>query len=224
MKNNVKAVLFDMDGTLIDSAPDLLAAINHVRERLDLPPRDLSEQRHIVSRGAAHMLSVGLEDIDGYDEEAARRAFLDYYTENYWVNTRPYDGVEQVLAWLAQHDFPWGVVTNKSRRFAEKVMDKAGWNGQSGVLVCGDTLSVAKPDPAPVRHACEALGVEPARAVMIGDDERDILAGRRAGALTALAEWGYLLPKVDPESFGADRILRTPAEVPGVLEASPSRR
>lgn len=217
MNHPVQAILFDMDGTLIDSAPDLLAAINHVRGGLDLPPRNLYEKRHIVSRGAGHMLSVGLDDIDGYDKEAARLAFLEFYTDNYWVDTCAFEGVDEVLAALARSEIPWGVVTNKSHRFAEKVLHKAGWAGQARALVCGDTLPVAKPDPAPVRLACEQMGVDPARTVMVGDDERDIIAGRRAGAVTALAEWGYLLPEAAKDGFGADLMFVRPQEILALL-------
>lgn len=217
MHDTLKAVLFDLDGTLIDSAPDLLAAINYVRHSFGLAPRDLNDRRHIVSRGATHMLAVGLDDLDGYDEDAARQIFLEHYTENYWVKTRPYAGITELLEWLERRGMPWAVVTNKSERFAEKVLDRAGWSGRAGAVVCGDTLAVAKPDPAPVKFACERLGIIPAHAVMIGDDERDILAGKRAGAFTALAEWGYLLPEAGTGGFGADRTLGSPGDVREVV-------
>ncbi len=207
---DISAVLFDLDGTLIDSAPDLLAALDRARDRLGLPAGDHAALRHHASRGAAGILTAGLPERSDLDMEAIKQQFLDDYAAELWCRTRPFSGIEQLLARLADAGRALGIVTNKISRFADPVLEQAGWEERFACLVTGDRVRRPKPDPEPVQMACQAIGVVPERVLFVGDDRRDVEAGLAAGTMTAVAAWGYIDPCENPLEWGADLLVESP--------------
>ena len=207
------AVLFDLDGTLADTAPDLIGALERLRIRLGLPVIDVSPLRNVASRGAVAILERGLPELDEQAREAVRERYLDDYRGHCWEASRPFEGIPELLDSLDAAGIPWGIVTNKLERLAGPVVDGAGWTSRRGCLVGGDTAPRPKPAADPVLAACRALGVEPAGTVFVGDDERDVVAGRAAGVATVAASWGYIPEEVRVADWGADAIAATPAEV-----------
>lgn len=210
------AVLFDLDGTLIDSAPDLLAALDFVRAGFGLPPSDHATLREEVSRGAAGILAAGLpgwNDSTEAERDRARDRLLDFYAEHCWVHSFAFEGVEALLDRLKELGVPLGIVTNKISRFAEPVLERAGWAGHFGCLITGDSVARPKPDPEPVLAACRALGVRPQRTVFVGDDRRDVLAGTGAGVSTVVAAWGYVPADKHPVDWHADAVIARPQEL-----------
>lgn len=204
------AVLFDLDGTLIDSAPDLLHALDRVLARLGLPVSDHDRLRHHASRGAAGILAAGLPPGHDLGPDDLKDDFLALYAKNLWRRTRPFPGIDELLDVLAARNLRLGIVTNKISRFADPVLRHAGWEQRFGCVITGDRVAAPKPDPEPVLAACRALGVAPGETLFIGDDRRDVEAGRAAGTLTAVARWGYIEPGCDPASWRADLMLSTP--------------
>ncbi len=209
------AVLFDLDGTLIDSAPDLVAAVQALCVELGAPLPDAEAVRRVVSTGGRAMLRKGLPGADDAMIDQWLPRFLDIYSVAMTVHTRLYDGMRDVLDALDARNIPWGIVTNKPGWLAQPLLERMDFFAGSRVLVAGDTLPLRKPDPAPVLHACAALGVAPALAVMIGDDLRDVQSGRAAGSATLVAGWGYL--DGDPQAWNADGIVATPRDLVAVL-------
>lgn len=213
----IRAVIFDLDGTLIDSAPDLLGALDHVLARHGLPAANHDALRHHASRGAGGILRAGLSGVEHVDVDAVKQEFLDYYGDNLWRRSRAFFGVDGLLRELADHGCRLGVVTNKISRFAGPVVRHAGWDGLFGCMVTGDCVTRPKPDPESVLTACRNLGVMPGDAVFVGDDRRDIGAGRAAGTATIVAAWGYLGPDDDVLEWGADLIVEKPADLVDAL-------
>ena len=187
----VRAILFDLDGTLLDSAPDLVAALNHVRETENYDPIPVADISRHASKGAVGLLTAGMPETDQQTFQAWRQRFLDFYAENSYRETGAYDGVEELLHAIETAGIPWGVVTNKIESLTGPVIEAAGWKNRAACVVCGDTVSESKPHPAPVLHACELMGVEPGVTIFAGDDLRDIQAGQAAGTITAAIHYGY---------------------------------
>ena len=212
----VHAVLFDLDGTLVDSALDLGGAGNDLRERRGLPPLPLEVFRPLTGTGARCMLRVALGTTpEDADFEALKDEYLAIYATRLTRLTRVFDAMAPVLDALDAAALPWGIVTNKHSRFAEPVVAGTGLATRSRVLVCGDTTARAKPFPDPLLEAARRLAVDPAHCLYVGDDLRDIQAGRAAGMGTVAAAWGYLGDGEPIEAWGADHLARTPA---GLLE------
>jgi phosphoglycolate phosphatase len=223
--SRIEAVLFDLDGTLIDSAPDLLAALDHVRSGLGLPGADHSRLREYVTRGAAGLLEAGLGDGpgDAVDREVLRDRLLDYYAENCWVRSEIFAGIEPLLDALEDRGVALGIVTNKVSRFADPVVERAGWSTRFGALITGDRVTRPKPDPEGLLAACARLEAAPERTLFVGDDLRDVQAGRSAGMPTVVAAWGYLPAGEDGGGWRADGIIRHPLELmnwPGLASAA----
>lgn len=215
----VHAVLFDLDGTLVDSALDLGGAGNDLRERRGLPPLPLEVFRPLTGTGARGMLRVALGTTpEDADFEALKDEYLAIYATRLTRLTRVFDAMAPVLAALDAAALPWGIVTNKHSRFAEPVVAGTGLATRSRVLVCGDTTARAKPFPDPLLEAARRLAVDPAHCLYVGDDLRDIQAGRAAGMGTAAAAWGYLGDGEPIEAWGADHLARTPAGLLEVLQ------
>jgi len=211
----VRAVLFDLDGTLADTAPDLGAALNRVRERRGLAPLPLRALRPVASAGARGMLAAGLgKTPDDADYAALREEFLAEYAAALDVQTRLFDGVPELLAGLQDQGLGWGIVTNKVMRFTAPVVAALGLT-HAGVIVAGDTTPHPKPHPAPLLAACERLAIDPSGCVYVGDDLRDIQAARAAGMASVAAAWGYLGETGDVGQWGADAVVERPD---GVLE------
>jgi phosphoglycolate phosphatase len=204
-----RAVFFDPDGTLVDSAPDLVAAVQSLCAELGAPAPDVDAVRRVVSAGGRAMLRKGLSGADDAMIDQWLPRFLDIYSVAMTVHTRLYDGIADVLALLEARGIAWGIVTNKPGWLARPMLAQMDFHRGCATLVTGDCLPVRKPDPAPVRFACEQAGVDPAHAVMIGDDLRDVVSGRDAGARTIAAGWGYL-DGGDPHTWGADLVVDDP--------------
>lgn len=213
------ALLFDLDGTLIDSAPDLAGAANDLLAARGLPPLPYERLRPMVGSGARGMVGVafGLKPgDDGY--EPLRVAFLDRYQQRLLQETRVFDAVDPVLRRLEASALPWGIVTNKHLRFAEPVVQGLGLHRRAATLVGGDSTPHAKPHPAPLLEAARRIGVAPERCAYVGDDLRDVQAGRAAGMATAAAAWGYLGEGEPVAQWGADLVLDEPGALLHWLE------
>lgn len=215
----VHAVLFDLDGTLADSAPDLVAALATLCDEIGAAPPDPVAVSRVVSAGGRAILRQGLPGIDDARVKALLPRYLDLYATRSNAATVLYDGIAAMLDGLDARSIAWGIVTNKAGWLAGPVVEHLGLGGRCGVLVAGDTLAQRKPDPAPVLHACAALGIEPARTIFVGDDLRDIVAGRSAGTRTIAAGWGYL-DGGDPHAWGADLVVDTVADLPRALHGA----
>lgn len=213
------AVLFDLDGTLIDSAPDLAGAGNDMRVARGLPPYPLEHFRAMVGAGARGMVGrafgVGPNE-DGYS--ALRDEFLNRYEARMTQATQLFDGMLPVLDAFDARALPWGIVTNKATRFADPLTRALGLLPRATTLVCGDTTAHAKPHPAPLLEAARRIGVDAVACVYVGDDLRDVQAGRAAGMTTVAVHWGYLGEGDAIEDWGADHLVRTPAELLKLLE------
>lgn len=202
----VKAVLFDLDGTLIDSAPDLAGAANDLRAAHGLAPLPYADLRPMVGSGARGMVGAAFGVAPGEPRfEGLRDSFLARYEARMLQETAVFADMPAVLAALAAAGLAWGIVTNKARRFAEPVV--AGLALTPATLVCGDTTPHAKPHPAPLLEAARQLGLAPTACVYVGDDQRDIVAGRAAGMPVLAAAWGYLGRGEAIDSWGADAVL-----------------
>jgi N-acetyl-D-muramate 6-phosphate phosphatase len=215
----VRAVLFDLDGTLADTAPDLAAAANRVRADRTLPPLPLAALRGYASAGARGLLGAALGVThDDADYESLRDAFLAYYAAGLCDNTRLFDGATDVLSELERRGLRWGIVTNKAQRFTLPLLEHLSLAPRAGAIVCGDTTPYTKPHPAPLLAGAQALGIEASTCVYVGDAERDITAGIAAGMKTLIARYGYFPPEDVPERWPADGAIDT---LPGLLDWLP---
>ena len=205
-----RLALFDLDGTLLDSAPDMLAVVNHMRAEHGREPMPLSQLRPVVSKGARAMIGAAFPDIDPATREGWVPQFLAQYERELGRHGEPFPGVEAMLAALEADGCTWGIVTNKPEYLARLLMPLLGWQTRCAVLIGGDTLAARKPDPLPLLHAARELGFEPGQAVYVGDDERDIVAARAAGMPSVVALWGYRLDEDTPESWQGDVMVDDP--------------
>lgn len=207
------AVLFDLDGTLLDTAPDMAAALNALRTLEGLDPLPFATIRPHVSHGAARLIKIGFGCDSGERFDALRLRFLDLYSDDIAVGTRPFDGIEAVLGALEGLGIVWGVVTNKPAWLTDPLMSALGLNTRAGCVVSGDTLPERKPHPMPLLHAAKLLSREPRHCVYVGDAQRDIQAGRSAGMRTLVAAFGYLTEDDNPADWLADAIVSHPSEL-----------
>jgi len=211
---STRLVLFDLDGTLVDTAQDLAAAINRCQTQRRLAPTPLHELRPWTSHGARGLIrrAFGIEpDDSGYNE--LRAEFLDYYESALCVHSHLYPGVQHTLNAIEASHRRWGVVTNKAARFTEPLLRALGLEGRAACVVSGDTVARPKPDPAPILYALSACGVAPHEGMYIGDDPRDVQAGRAAGVRTVAAAYGYLGGADDVAAWGADLIIQGPLDL-----------
>ena len=216
----VKAILFDLDGTLIDSAPDLGAAAGKMRLDRGMPSLDYQLYRPMAGAGARGMLEVAFGmGPDHADYEAYREEFLSNYERAMTVRTTIFDGVPELLAALQQRDLLWGVVTNKHQRFTIPLTRQMPLFDTAKAVVSGDTMPHAKPHPAPLLEGARLLGLPPEACWYVGDDERDIVAGKAAGMPTVAAHYGYLGAQDEVVKWGADHIIQSPLELLALLEA-----
>ncbi|MFD0738578.1 phosphoglycolate phosphatase [Lysobacter koreensis] len=217
-----QAVLFDLDGTLLDSAPDMLAAVNLMRAQRDQPPMPLDELRPHVSKGARAMVGAAFPQADAGLRDAWIPEFLAHYQHELGRHGTPFAGVEAMLAQLEAAGSVWGIVTNKPEYLAVQLIPLLGWQARCAVLIGGDTLPVRKPDPLPLTVAAERIGIDPAQCVYVGDDERDIIAARAAGMPSVVALWGYRLPEDDPAAWQGDVLVEEAAALcdPGAWPAT----
>jgi phosphoglycolate phosphatase len=212
--------LFDLDGTLLDSAPDFLATLNRMLAERGEPAMPLDALRPHVSKGARAMLAAGFPRLDVATRDAMIPAFLEVYQQELARHGAPFEGVEALLDAIEAAGCRWGIVTNKPEYLAVQLLPLLGWQRRCAVLVGGDTLPVRKPDPLPLLHAAMQLGLGAEDCVYVGDDERDILAARAAAMPSIAALWGYRLDDDDPATWQADvsapspRALLDPAAWP----------
>ncbi|WP_313548621.1 N-acetylmuramic acid 6-phosphate phosphatase MupP [Pseudomonas sp.] len=215
----IKAVLFDMDGTLLDTAPDFIAVIQSMRADRGLPAVDEKIVRDVVSGGARAMVASAFE-VDPLSDEfdPLRLDFLDRYQDHCAAHSHLFEGMEELLADLERARLTWGVVTNKPVRYAEPIMQALGLAKRSAVLVCPDHVTYSKPDPEPVLLACKQINIEPQAVIFVGDDRRDIESGRAAGTKTAAVRYGYIHPEDNPAHWGADLVVDHPLELRDALD------
>lgn len=212
--SEVGAVLFDLDGTLLDSAPDLAAAANALRAVRSLKALPLQHYRPFVGTGARGMLRLAL-DVDEHhqDFQHLREEFFQAYEQNMGTHAQLFEGVEALLQALDHRHLPWGIVTNKIARFAHPITQACPVLSRAQILVCGDTTAHAKPHPAPLLAAAQALGVPPAACIYVGDDERDMQAARAAGMGAIAASYGYTGDALHVQEWQPDAILNAPNDL-----------
>lgn len=202
---NIDCVLFDLDGTLLDTAPEFAVAVNRLRAEHQLAPMAYEPIRATVSDGARALTRLALDiEEDHPDFPAARLRLLAIYEADLGAHSSPFPGIPELLQGLATRGISWGIVTNKPSTYAEPLMRRVVLEPAASALVCPDHVGAPKPSPEPLWHACRLAGVEPGRTLYVGDHRRDIEAARNAGMPSAAAGWGYLHPGDPLEHWGAD--------------------
>jgi 2-phosphoglycolate phosphatase len=215
---NIAAVLFDLDGTLIDSAPDLGAAADQMRIDRGMPSLPLAAYRPMAGAGARGMLGVAFDaKVDDPNFASLREEFFGNYARCLTQRTTVFEGVPELLAALADRKLRWGVVTNKSMRFTDPLTQAMPLFASAQVIVSGDTTPHAKPHPAPLLEAARRLGLDASQCLYVGDDERDVVAGLAAGMQTVAACYGYLGAAVDVQSWGAHASIDAPMSLLDLL-------
>ncbi len=216
-----EAVLFDLDGTLADTAPDLGGALNALLREHGHGPLPLEQLRPHVSSGARGLIgaALGITPADAA-YPALQQRFLAIYQESLCVGTRLFEGMGAHLDELEQRGIAWGIVTNKSQRFAIPLVEQLGLRQRSACIVCGDSARRAKPHGHPLQLASAVIGIAAANCIYVGDDERDVISGRSVGMRTVVAAWGYLGNERAPQEWGADAIAGSPGEILGGITAT----
>jgi len=216
------AVLFDLDGTLLDTAPDMVAALNQLRREESCAPLPYESARAYVSHGVLGLLGFGFGEIASARRETLRQRFIEIYSARLTRESRLFDGMEDVLRFIERSGRLWGVVTNKPTLLTEPLLKGLGLHERCACVVCGDTTAHRKPHPGPLLYALERIGVSSSATLYVGDAERDIAAGRAAGTLTAAALYGYIPPDEAPDAWPADFQIRAPIELLRALAGPPS--
>lgn len=212
--NETRAILFDLDGTFADTAPDLGRAVNRLRAEHGLGPLAIGAMRARASSGARGLLHTGFgltPESEGY--KALRDRFLELYAESLCVETQIFDGILELLAEIEARRLPWGIVTNKASRFTDPLLRELAIDGRAACVVSGDSTPHIKPHPAPLLHAASLLSLPPAACLYVGDDLRDAQAARAAGMRFAAAGWGYLGEGADPATWDAEAVVSRPYEI-----------
>jgi len=210
----MKAVLFDLDGTLIDSAPQLVGALNQLRQQYNLSPIPFLVGRPFASHGAAGLLKAGF-NMDKNDPlfDARVQEFLDIYKEVFNQNMQCMEGIEELINTLYLRKISWGIMTNKAKKFAQPIVSSHPVLKSAGCLIAGDDVSVPKPSPEGLIKASQMLSIEPSDIIYLGDDRRDVMAANDAGMVSMVARYGYLEVGDDAKSWGAQYIIDKPSEL-----------
>jgi len=219
-----QAVLFDLDGTLLDSAPDMLATANAMLAARERPPITLEALRPVVSKGSRAMVAVAFPELGQEARDALVPEFLDRYEALIGQHAVLFDGVAGMLDALEASGCAWGIVTNKPEYLARLILPQLSWETRCAVLIGGDTLAQRKPHPLPLLAAAERMGIDPGTCIYVGDDERDIVAANAAGMASVAALWGYRLDADDPLAWGAEVMIEQPAELQESAAWPASRR
>jgi N-acetyl-D-muramate 6-phosphate phosphatase len=210
----IKAVLFDLDGTFADTAPDLAASLNHTRATRNLPPLALELLRPQASHGSRGLLEVGFNIEPGHpDFDMLRDIFLEHYGRNICVHTRLFGDMAQLIDELESRDIRWGIVTNKPHRYTVPLMQALGYAERAACLISGDTCAHSKPHPEPMFKACQIIGVSPAECLYLGDDLRDMRAANAAGMAGIIANYGYVNGDASVENWNAQGSVDKPTEL-----------
>ncbi|WP_114239225.1 phosphoglycolate phosphatase [Dyella sp. C9] len=209
---NLQGVLFDLDGTLLDSAADLYSALKAQCHELQVAAPPYAMVREVVSRGSRAILRCAFPGLDDAGVMALVPRYLELYQSMLAQHTHPFDGINDLLSAIEAQGLAWGIVTNKPGFLTDELVECIGWAPRAAAVVSGDTLPVKKPDPAPVLLACERAGLDPRRCVFVGDDQRDVLAGNAAGMYSVAVRWGYL-DGSNPHEWGADLVVDHPDEL-----------
>ncbi|HEX3848442.1 MAG TPA: phosphoglycolate phosphatase [Steroidobacteraceae bacterium] len=220
MAARLRAILFDLDGTLLDTAPDMVGALNALRREEDLEPLPFDTVRPLVSHGSGRVVKAGFPDAAPEHFAGLQRRFLEIYRGALSRGTRLFPGMEGVLARLAERRLKSGIVTNKPAWLTEPLLQELGLRERFACVVSGDTLAQRKPDPAPLLHAADLAGVSPHECVYVGDAERDVQAARRAGMPALVASYGYVGEDDDEASWGGDAYLQRAEDLLSWLDAS----
>ncbi|XZG71315.1 HAD family hydrolase [Chitinibacteraceae bacterium HSL-7] len=209
-----RAVLFDLDGTLADTAADLGGALNRLLLEEGLPVQPYEAIRPLASHGARGLIGLGF-GVTPNDARFAelRQRFLDHYEACMTLDTRLFDGIAPLIEALAARGITWGIITNKPARFTDPLVAQLPWPVPPAVVVSGDTVGVAKPDPKPMHFAASQIGIAPEDCWYVGDAERDIEAGRAVNMITVLANWGYIAADDTPHAWGADHAIDHPLDL-----------
>lgn len=221
MTASTRAVLFDLDGTLLDTAPDLVFALNEVRRECGFDPLPFDLARTQVSHGSSGLIRLGFPEVSGHPLEALRLRLLEIYSAHLAVGTRLFEGCQQVLDELSARQMLWGIVTNKPAFLTLPLLSALRLDALAGCVVSGDTLPERKPHPAPLQLAASQLKLPASACLYVGDAERDVQSARAAGMPVLLARYGYLGPQDDPESWGPDAHIRSPLQILQWLDSQP---
>ena len=212
--SNITTVLFDLDGTLADTADDLGFTLNQMLSKRGLKTTDANEYRPMASSGATGLINVGFkispENTGFFDLKAE---FLELYEKNLYRSPKLFFGIEELLSDLETKGFKWGIVTNKIKKFTLPVLEKLNILKRASCIVCGDSTPNPKPHPAPLQLACKELNVNEKNCIYVGDDERDILSAKAAGISSAVALYGYLGNGKKPEEWGGDYLINSPSDL-----------
>jgi N-acetyl-D-muramate 6-phosphate phosphatase len=206
-------LLLDLDGTLLDTAPDLTAALNRLMLDEGRPALDVYTVRQHVPNGAAALVRLAFGSLPPAESERFRQRLLDLYADNLSVETKPFEGFDELLGRVEGASMPWGVVTNKVGLLTVKLLTAQGLSTRASCIVSGDTVPEQKPHPRPLLHAAALIGRPPSECLYVGDSERDIQAGRAAGMNTVVARFGYIATDDEPERWNADGIVDHPLEL-----------
>ena len=214
----IQAVLFDLDGTLADTALDLGGALNRLLARNGLPAVPMAQIRPVASHGANYLIKLGTGIEKGHpDHPRWREEYLVEYEHGFCDETVLFEGINPMLWQLARRNIAWGIITNKPHRFTSLLVPELGFIAPPAVVVSGDTCAEPKPSALPMHHACRQIGIAPEHCLYVGDAERDMVAGKNAGMATALANWGYIAESDPVHEWPADTRLDAPRQILDLL-------
>ena len=212
-----RAVLFDLDGTLVDTAPDMVSALQDLQQRHGFEPLEYAYGRSSVSNGAMGLLRIGFPDSSEEQRQSLICEYIELYSARLAHKSMLFDGIDALLDKLDDGNCPWGVVTNKPTHLTEPLLEQLDVARRCVCIISGDTLEQRKPHPAPLLHACKLAGIAPAKSIYVGDAARDIEAGRAAGMGTIAAGYGYITAEDSPASWGADMTVSDTQELAQIV-------
>lgn len=219
--SSIRSVLFDLDGTLVDTAPDMVAALNRLRNSEGLPSMAPELLRNRVSHGAVGLLAAGMPATDADTHERWRLSFLQIYAQNLCVESELFPGMSRLLEVIETSHRTWGVVTNKPGWLAAPLLESLGLTQRMACMIPGDALARRKPHPDPILRACELTGASPLESLYVGDAERDVQAAKAANCPSVVARYGYIDTGDRPERWGADVMIEHASELADWLQAAP---
>ncbi len=217
----IHAVLFDLDGTLLDTAPDLVLALNNLLNSHNRPGVEFDKLRNLASQGSLALTRYGFPDVTNEQQfEQLRQEFLQHYADSVCVDSELFNGMDVLLQTIEEQNIPWGIVTNKPGGLTKSLLEKLSLTNRPSCIISGDTLSVRKPHPDPLLLASKTIQLSPHHTIYIGDDPRDIYAGNAAGMYTCVARYGYIEADIDTDQWGADFTINHPLELLNHIQLS----